>query len=357
MKRRTEALSGSVGSASAELLHLLLAVAREHGFGAPRLSAGDPRLRAILERPSLYAPGARLAIDELLEVCARVHHHLGHRALGVDLARQVRPATFSALGYALMTCATLGDAIGLAPHFRQLVFDLGYSTMRLVDDDECLSLRWQTEAGVGHRYSPLLAEALLCAWTSLARWMTSAPLSLREVHFAHHPASVAAQRRYREFFGCPVRFASAHNALCFDPAQLSHRLRRADAELHLMMRAEASAALRRLRQRDDDSVAASLRRALVPALARSEATLTQIARRLDLAPRSLQRQLAVANTSFQEVLDELRQEWATLYLRDESLSLGEIALLLGYAEQSSFTRAFRAWRGITPLAWRKAQRA
>ncbi|HEJ2575411.1 TPA: helix-turn-helix transcriptional regulator [Pseudomonas aeruginosa] len=53
------------------------------------------------------------------------------------------------------------------------------------------------------------------------------------------------------------------------------------------------------------------------------------------------------------MLDELRQQLAKQYLADPALSLSEIALMLGYSEQSAFSRAFRGWYGETPLRYRK----
>jgi AraC-like DNA-binding protein len=78
---------------------------------------------------------------------------------------------------------------------------------------------------------------------------------------------------------------------------------------------------------------------------------------MGVTPRTLQRRLASADFSFQDVLDATRRELAQVYLRDPALSALDVALLLGYAEQSSFTRAFRAWFGTTPTAWRSTSPA
>jgi AraC-like DNA-binding protein len=71
-----------------------------------------------------------------------------------------------------------------------------------------------------------------------------------------------------------------------------------------------------------------------------------------LSARTLQRRLAEEGQPFQTLLDATRRELAAQYLRDPALSLTEIAFLLGYAEQSSFTHAFRAWQGQAPQQWR-----
>jgi AraC-like DNA-binding protein len=81
--------------------------------------------------------------------------------------------------------------------------------------------------------------------------------------------------------------------------------------------------------------------------------LAGIAAALDLSPRTLQRKLADAGATFQQVLDAARYALAMDYLRRDGLSLVDIAFLLGFQEQSAFTHAFREWSGMNPGAWRE----
>jgi len=68
----------------------------------------------------------------------------------------------------------------------------------------------------------------------------------------------------------------------------------------------------------------------------------------------LYRRLQERNLTYKGLLNQLRFQLAQRYLADRQLSLSEIALLLGYSEQSAFTRAFKSWCGQTPLHFRKA---
>jgi AraC-like DNA-binding protein len=78
-----------------------------------------------------------------------------------------------------------------------------------------------------------------------------------------------------------------------------------------------------------------------------------VAAALHLSERSLQRRLAEAGTRYGEILRDTRHQLACSYLRDPRVSIGEIAWLLGFADQSSFTRAFRRWEGRSPTAYRE----
>ena len=82
--------------------------------------------------------------------------------------------------------------------------------------------------------------------------------------------------------------------------------------------------------------------------------MNQVALELKTSVRSLQRQLASEETSFQIVLAEARREHAEKLLKSTRLSIQEISNILGYADISHFTRAFKKWVGLTPTIYRKA---
>jgi AraC-like DNA-binding protein len=195
----------------------------------------------------------------------------------------------------------------------------------------------------------VLAESLIASWLGLGRWIAGTELPLREVRFRH--AAPDDPQPFVAFFGCPVRFNVGENSLLFESRLLAQPLVQADAELNLAMRAAARKA--NDRQPGTSAIAGQLRQVLLPLMPKCEATLPHAAASLGITPRTLQRRLASADSSFQDVLDATRRELAQVYLRDPALSALDVALLLGYAEQSSFTRAFRNWFGVAPSVWRR----
>ena len=83
-----------------------------------------------------------------------------------------------------------------------------------------------------------------------------------------------------------------------------------------------------------------------------EPNLDAIARSCGMSGRTLQRRLTEAHTTFAAVVDDARRQRAIAYLDNPQLSLSEVAWLLGYAEHSSFFRAFKRWFDTTPQQWR-----
>jgi AraC-like DNA-binding protein len=83
-------------------------------------------------------------------------------------------------------------------------------------------------------------------------------------------------------------------------------------------------------------------------------TAAWVATELALSQRSFQRRLSELGLTYQELLDQTRHDLARRYLDDPSKSVTEITFLLGFSEQSAFTRAFKRWSGIAPTAYRGA---
>lgn len=81
--------------------------------------------------------------------------------------------------------------------------------------------------------------------------------------------------------------------------------------------------------------------------------IREIARRLAMAPRTLQRRLAAEGASFKDLIDITRREAAQRLLADRSLAVAEVGYLLGFSEPSAFNRAFKRWLGATPLEYRR----
>ena len=95
-------------------------------------------------------------------------------------------------------------------------------------------------------------------------------------------------------------------------------------------------------------VAANVRDMLVQLLPTGEAGQETVARRLNRSLSILQRQLQAEGLSYRQVIDQTRHSLARAYLGDKRFSQAEIAYLLGFSDQSSFSRAYRRWTGQSP---------
>jgi AraC-like DNA-binding protein len=152
-------------------------------------------------------------------------------------------------------------------------------------------------------------------------------------------------------FGCEVRFDAPVDLLVFDEEGARGAVRHAQpaaprghrAGTRIGARGEASG--RR-------SLADDVRAALSQRISGERPAVEKVAKSLGMSPRTLQRRLEELGTSYQKLLDEVRRRSARRLLANTDLGAGEVAFLLGFEELNSFTRAFHAWEGTTPLRWR-----
>lgn len=273
--------------------------------------------------------------------------NLGRAQAGEDFGWRVgarmRTASFVAYGHAVLSCPRFDEAIALTQRFEGLAHDLGRSELQLNGDEA--QYRWHSPWAAG---CPALPLSVLAGIQRFAAWLAQRPLAVRRIAlpFAAPPDEVADALAQQ--LGAPLQFDAPVTAAHFDAALLQEAIPSSDpAQLPLLVRhAEALLAAR------EAPLAAQVQALLRTLLAKGESRIEAVAAQLATSPRTLQRRLAGEGQRFQALLDATRRELAAQYLRDPSLSLTEIAFLLGYAEQSSFSHAHRAWHGCTPQAWR-----
>jgi AraC-like DNA-binding protein len=113
---------------------------------------------------------------------------------------------------------------------------------------------------------------------------------------------------------------------------------------------------KQLAELDRSNVAARCKAALLERMALGESPDMDVARSLHMSRRTLQRKLAEADLTYQQLVDDTRRDLALRYVDDAAKSVTEITFLLGFAGQSAFTRAFRRWTGVTPTEYRAQRR-
>jgi AraC-like DNA-binding protein len=186
-----------------------------------------------------------------------------------------------------------------------------------------------------------------------ARQATGAEVNPRRIAFEHpRPPSLAEHER---ILRCELKFDADYSEIVFSRDAMSlPTLGGGDTELVMLLERHAEALLAKLPPRG--AFSATVRAALMPLLAAGDVTVERIADKLGASVRSIQRRLRDEGTTFQRVLDELRREVATEYLTSHTHSIAEVALLLGFSDQTAFHRAFVRWTGRTPGEVRRSAR-
>jgi AraC-like DNA-binding protein len=165
------------------------------------------------------------------------------------------------------------------------------------------------------------------------------------IHVRLARAQPACFGRLQDFFGCPIDFGGPENSLVFRASDLDAQLPTANP---VLLRVNEQVLTDYLARLERSEVTVQVQAKLIQLLPSGEVEESSIARMLNLSLRSMQRKLKARGVSFRKLLDDTRRQLAEQYLKDSTLSVSEIAYLLGFAEVSSFSRAFKRWTGHAP---------
>ena len=189
----------------------------------------------------------------------------------------------------------------------------------------------------------------LAFWVHMARLATRERINPLAVYVTLDVPEVAA---YEQFFGTQLT-RSDFNGLAFSAEDAKKPFLTANYAMWSIFEPALTKRLQDLTQQS--SFPERVRACLMEILASGQYSMADVAQKLAMSTRTLHRRLQKDGTTFQSVLDDLREELARHYLASSDYSSAEIAFLLGYEEPNSFYRAFRAWTGQTPEAVRNKE--
>jgi AraC-like DNA-binding protein len=287
---------------------------------------------------------ARPQLEQAMTACvARARDRHFPFVLGETFAFDYLPdiATF------LATSPTLRDAARVFEWVRALI-----NPLIDVQVEEHGELARLVLRGTGEAHGGLVAvyfiESIFAAITKFGRLLNGDIERFTQMHFRYAPPPHVAV--YASYFRIPVTFDQPRNAIELPVSELDAPLGGGFPALHGQAEARVEQRLARLPRRSG-LVAA------IEALFESEPQLlgvgiAQMARRLDLHARTLQRRLSDEGEAYAELQARVRYRLALRDLDDPQLDLETISERLGFSDRRSFTRAFTRWSGVTPSQYR-----
>lgn len=290
----------------------------------------------VLLRPDARCPSSR--IQKLWRLAAA---RAADPQFGLSVGRHARPGIFHAVGLGIVSSGSVLSALKRIERYSSVVSTNGRFV--LVRHAGLASLEVHaTEHTVVPIPEFLDATAVaLCRVLRSCAGPSATPLA---VYLPARPDPPSTEA-YREALGCPVHLQGSRVALTYDAAVAARPVLSGNPELA----AEADKlAHRYLQGLVPESTAARVRAVLLNAMPSGDVDQEEVARALNQSPSTLQRRLREEGTSYQQLLDTIRHELAVDYLREGQHSLADITFLLGFSDQSNFTRAFRRWTGRTP---------
>jgi AraC-like DNA-binding protein len=330
--------------------------------GAKALRAAFAAAAAARLDPNELAASHGLALSDLDDADLRVSHdrwtalfqeierRTGDPAIGLRLASKLPMGHWDTVDYMIAASATIGEAISRIERYFSLISTAVEHRTAIVGDE--VHIRRAHKPGASRsRSGTELAVAMIVRRLralSAERWTPS------WIGFAHEPATSA--REYEREFDCDVRFEQREDVIALPARVLSMAMAAPAPELCAVLERHAKHLIERL-PRASPTVIERVTALLATELHAGPPSLARVARRLNTSPRTLQRRLDEADTSFTALVDDARRTHAVRYVRDPRIGLGEVGYLLGFAEPSAFSKAFRRWTGESPSSARRRARA
>src|SRR4029077_5835460 len=154
---------------------------------------------------------------------------------------------------------------------------------------------------------------------------------------------------YARFFGCPVRFGAEENAFVLSAKDAARLLPSANRQLAATFDKMLTEELARI---DKADVVSRTRAAVLEHLSSGEGSEEATAKQLHMSPRTLQRKLAEAKTTYLQLVDDTRKDLALRYIEDPRRSVTDITFSLGFSQPRALTRGFTCWTGLNPSYYR-----
>ena len=298
----------------------------------------------ITQKLSVFSGQQRIPMENWWDLIHAIQQAHPIPALGVHIGRLIEPYQIGVLAYLALSSSNLISFLVCFQKLQPLLQNSSKLSAHMLDDQLCLTWSpievWQPQ---------LSNEILITGFLKMAQAIPNRfdikPLLVEFPSPAPYDPAL-----YEELLECTVRFESDRLRLWLPMDLLTAPINGSDPHLKFLLDQQAEALL--LALPNSAPFLHEVQLAIVEVLKVGEPSAEKVALKLNCSLRTLYRRINKHDLQYSQILSKTRFELARKYLTDHKLSLPEIALLLGYSEQSAFSRAFRTWATCTPSEYR-----
>ncbi|HEX2679337.1 MAG TPA: AraC family transcriptional regulator [Polyangiales bacterium] len=272
----------------------------------------------------------------------------GDPALGLHMGDQPSVSAFQIVGLLASHCRTVREGLEVFFRYHRIVADCPQSYLTPHGDDVLLVYNYLRTTPRCSRLRAEFGITRLLRIGDMFRGPRDVPM---EIWFEHAEPDYAAEYA-RVFQPRRVRFSQPHTGMVMPRSYLELEQLHPNESVFQLLKAEADKQLQEIE--GPAPLSGKIHHLVVHRFTDTEPDMDMIARRLGMSSRSLRRRLQEEGTSFNEVVSLAMGELACNVLREPNTTIQEAAYRLGFAEASSFHRAFKRWTGKTPKQFRDA---
>ncbi|MHA3092634.1 AraC family transcriptional regulator [Acinetobacter brisouii] len=270
--------------------------------------------------------------------------------IGLHLGEHLPLYRGQVIEHLFMSSENFGEGLQRALAYQRLISD-AFQAQLVCENGRCY-LTNGTQAHPNRLLNRHFSECAMSGVLRFFKFLTEGQFQPIFIDFDFQEG--AALEEYFRVYECPVSLGQKETRLYFDPAILKHPLWQADPDLLQLHEQLANEKLQELARYD---LVDEVRRAIGATLEQGETTLESVAAQLQITPRRLRTLLNDAQTSFQQILSAYRCRLAKKLLANTHESIEKIVYLTGFAEPSTFYRAFKRWTNETPIEYRKRKQS
>lgn len=283
----------------------------------------------------------RYPLSTIRELWRVAREASGDDEIGLKTGFYITPPMLYAIGYSWVASSTLHAAMERLIRYYQVVTTASVvANLTEYENEFALSVEYPDPAKCPPK------EGIDCSMTALLRMCDIvAEKEIRPTRIKLTCPNTVHPRAYRDALRAPIEFNAPVGTFYFSRETLLEPLPHGTPDI---AKATDRIAEEYIEALDPHKIASQVRRLLISLLPSGKADQDEVSRRLNRSASTLQRQLAEEGVSYRQVLESTRRSLAEDYLADGKHSHAQIAFLLGFSDQSNFSRAFKRWTTLSP---------
>ena len=289
----------------------------------------------------LFEAGERISVAQMDALWTASVVETNDPLVGIKAGRNVEPGHFYAFGHSWLASESLFGAMRRLCRYDKIISTSpGVIELQSNNDHYVLSESYPDPTAMPGKESIDFGVSAVLKLCEISAGRVIRPLRVKLM--CTDTTQIDA---YRAAFDAPVELCSQNTAIHFSRIDLEARLAGSVPEV---VKATDRISEQYIETLDSSKAGTKVRHLLIGFLPSGDAHQDRIAHSLHCSASTLQRQLQSEGTSYREILEDTRSALAKDYLRDGKNSHAQIAYLLGFSDQSNFSRAFKRWTGVAP---------
>ncbi len=293
------------------------------------------------------SPDSRVSIQQFYRIQENALLVTDDKTFGLHLGEFVEAGSWSILGYIIMNCSNLSGALERICRYQEVVGNFIQIGMTASDNQAILTFDviMPDSKNIRHCY-----EAAVSSVVNMIRSVAGKDLRFYSISFQHE--STDNLNEYNRILACPVLFNQNATQIVFDKKDLDTPISMHNPRLLELFEQHAKQHINLINS--DNYYTRKVNALILEWLADGTPGIDRVAKELSLSVRSLQTRLNEEGVTFRWLIENIRKELATCYLKEKHFSIDDITYLLGFSEPSIFRKTFKKWTGVTPGYYRNS---